>query len=664
MKKQAPRNGIVTPTRWVLALLVVVQSLWADDTFDHAGFSRASLPIDHIDRFFDVGVVDADGDGHLDIYTSNHHFRQVLLIADGRGGYRDVLSEWGLDQSPAFPNAELSFASPKVEAPGLYLFWVGTQFVIQYVPGPGMGPIYGSLSVNDPIRVLKNRGFKVENHAQKLNEIVTQTRLDFATDQPAYLRLAPGGQGLPLHFRLSDGIRADRIYVGLGKVSPRATEFSLASRDRHALAWSDYDGDGRKDVFINRGALGGTLRAQPDEIRAVIQDELLIHGPDGRFHDIGRQVGLDKRDCSGRHARWLDFDGDGRLDLFVNCFNRGHVAGDYPKQLYIRRPDGRLMDRAAEIGAALPEAQMGSLAWFDVDGDGDPDLATLENQGLFLYRNQNGRLVREEVFHRPLSGVQIGSTTKGAWVYDGKISLADFDLDGDLDLFSSSKRGNVLLINDSGHLRAVAPATLGLPERSLNATWLDADNDGRPDLFAVPQGLHHNQGGRFTATGRFRYPEERFVGAVSNAWDMDDDGRMDLLLALNVNPEYQPQGSDRRKPRHNTTWLVDAWRNESAPGHWLELVLTGPPGNHEAIGARVKVTTAAGTQLQEVGATEGSFFSQGHYRLHFGLGDSATARRVEIVWPDGTREVLTDQPGDRILRLRQPAGADPAAPSS
>lgn len=661
MTEYTPRIGIIL-SLWALALLTALHPA-AGGTLNHAGFSRATLPIDHIDRFFDVGVVDADGDGHLDIYTSNHHFRQALLISDGKGAYRDMLSAWGLDQSPDFPNAELSFTAPEVDEPGLYLYWVGTQFVIQYVPGPGMGPIYGSLGVNDPIRVLRNRGFKIENHAQKLNEIVTQTRLDFATDQPAYLRLAPGGQGLPIHFRLTDGIRADQIHVGLGKVAPRSTDFVLASRDRHALAWADFDMDGRKDIFINRGALGGTLRAQPDEIRSTIQDELLVWGDDGRFHDIGRRVGLDKRDCSGRHAHWLDFNGDGLLDLFVNCFNRGHVAGDYPKQLYIRHADGRLVDRALETGIALPEAQMGSLAWFDVDGDGDTDLATLENQGLFLYRNQQGRLIREEVFHRPLSGVQIGSTTKGEWVYDGKISLADFDLDGDLDLFSSSKRGNVLLVNDAGRLRPVDPTTLGLPEHSLNATWLDVDNDGRPDLFTLPQGIFHNEGGRFSSTGQFKYPEDRFVGAVSNAWDMDNDGRMDLLLALNVNPDNQPRGDDQRKPRHNTTWLLDAWHNDAAPGHWLELVLQGPAGNHEAIGARVKVTTAVGTQLQEVGATEGSFFSQGHYRLHFGLGASDTARRVEVVWPDGARETLANQPGDRILLLQHRADAR-SAPAS
>lgn len=646
-------KGISTLGLTILALFLGACTASEQPQPDHVSFSRAALPIDHIDRFFDVGVVDANDDGNLDIYTSNHHFRQVLLLSDGQGGYRDVLSEWGLDQSRAFPRAELSFASPTVDAPGLYIFWVGTQFVIQYVPGPGMGPVYGSLSVNDPIRVLKNRGFKIENHAKKLNEIVTQTRLDFATDQPAYLRLAPGGQGLPIRFQLSDGIRADRIYVGLGKASPVSTDFVLASRDRHALAWADYDQDGHKDIFINRGALGGTLRAQPDEIRAQLQDELLVRGPDGRYHDIARLAGLDKRDCSGRHAHWLDFNSDGRLDLFVNCFNRGHVAGDYPKQLYIRRADGRLVDRAVETGAALPEAQMGSLAWFDVDGDNDPDLVTLENQGLFLYRNQQGRLAREEVFHRPLSGVQIGSTTKGEWVYDGKISLADFDLDGDLDVFSSSKRGNVVLVNDQGHLHPVAPATLGLPDNSLNATWLDADNDGRPDLFTVPQGLYHNDGKGFSASGAFRYPEDRFVGAVSNAWDMDNDGRMDLLLAFDVNPDYQPRTPEERKPRHSTTWLLEAWHNDAAPGHWLEMVLRGPAGNHQAIGARVKVTTAAGVQLQEVGSSEGAFFSQGHYRLHFGLGEAGRAERLEVIWPDGSREIRDQVPADRVLTLSQ-----------
>ena len=646
-------NGI----KWLFALVLLAAAgalaWWWQQALNHEGFEAVqTFPMDRIDRFFDVGVVDANDDGNLDIYTSNHHFRQVLLLSDGKGGYRDVLSEWGLDQSPAFPNAELSFTPPEPDRPGLYIYWRGTQFLIQAHETGNIGPISGTLQVNDPVKVMKNDGFQVDKEAEGIANGITRTTLRFSTDGDAYLRLRPAGQGLPIRFRIEGALKPEQIFVGLGKASPDTTSFTLASRDRHALAWADYSQDGHKDLFINRGALSGTLRAQPDDIRRLIQDELLVRQPDGRFKDIARDVGIEKRDCSGRHARWLDFDNDGLLDLFVNCFDRKHTRGEFPKQLYIQQPDGRFRDLARQSGLAIPEQQIGSYAWFDVENDGDIDLVTLQNEGFFLYRNDHGKVTEETLYRRPLTGVQIGSSTEGAWVYDGKISAGDFDRDGDIDLFSASKRGNVLLINQDGRLEHRDPSSVGLPATSLNASWVDYDNDGRPDLHAVPQGLYH-QGvdGRFKATGVLAFPDQQYQGAVSNWFDMDNDGRMDLMMALNANPEYDPWWRSVRIPRLRTTWLVQAWRNSNAGNHWLQLKLVGNQGNHEALGARVTVFTPDGSQTQEVGATDGAFFSQGHYRLYFGLGNNPQANRIEIRWPDGGRQILNDVPGDRLLTI-------------
>jgi len=617
-------------------------------------FAEQSLPITVIDRFFDIGVVDANDDGKLDIYTSNHHFRQVLLISNGEGGYRDQLSEWGLDQSLAFPNAEHSFTAPEMDKPGLYIYWFGTQFLVRaHEIGP-IGPFSGVLQVNDPVKVMKNDGFSVSNEPQKLATGITRTTLRFSAAADAYLRLRPAGQGLPIDFRIKGSLRPDQIFVGLGKMSPASLDFSLAIRDRHALAWADYNRDGRKDIFINRGALGGTLRAQPDDIRRKLQDELLVSQGDGKFRDIATHVGIDKRDCSGRHARWLDFNGDGLLDIFVNCFDRQHTSGEFPKQLYIQQQDGRFQDMAKEVGIGIPDRQIGSLAWFDVDNDGDIDLVTLENQGFFLYRNDHGKVIQEPIYKRPLSGVQIGSTTEGTWVYDGKVSVADYDGDGDIDLFSSSKRGNVLLLNQGGRFSHVDPVSVGLPEASLNATWVDYDNDGFPDLHTVPQGLYRQAGANhFEATGILRFPDEQYLAAVSNWFDMDNDGRLDLMLALDANPEFDPWWKSVRKPRLPTTWLLDAYRNTGASNHWLQIKLIGKAGNHEAIGARVTVVTPDGRQTQEVGASDGAFFSQGHYRLYFGLGKHDKAGRIEIRWPDGHQQKLKDVDSDSLLTVER-----------
>lgn len=611
------------------------------------------LPFQRADRLFDIGIVDANGDNRLDIYTSNHHFRQVLLLADGHGGYHDVLSAWGLDQSPAFPHAELSFSEPVVDRPGVYIYWIGTQFVIRAHELEDPAKWRGSMQVNDPIKLIKNEGFKrVAKHDQETS--VSPTTIQFAPSTNAYLRLNPGGQGLPITFRFEQGANPSEIFVGLAKVSPRSQAFSLAMKDRHAMAWADYNNDGLLDIFIDRGALGGALRAYPEYIRSKIEDELLVSATPGRFVDVAQKAGIHKEDCSGRHARWLDINGDGLLDLFVNCYDRKHVKGSYPKQLYVQGRDGVLHDEAIAMGLGLPGRQLGSFSFFDLDDDGGLDLLTFEDEGLFLYRNKDGHFVREDVLTRSSKGFEpIGHSERN--FFDGKVSVADFDADGDLDAFSASNRGNVLMVDRRGRLVAVNPEDVGLPATSLTANWVDYDNDGLPDLHLVPQGLfRQNKDHTFEREGLLDFPADQYHAAICSWFDMDNDGRIDVLMALNRNPNFRHWWQfSRKKSGPSSSFDIVALRNVGTTNHWLQLALVGKTGNRQAIGARVVVVTPEGSQAQEVGASEGSFWSQGHYRLYFGLGPHAKVNEIRIRWPDGHQQELKDVAADRLLSVQE-----------
>lgn len=622
-------------------------------------FVEYPLPLEETHRFFDLGIVDANGDDLLDIYTSNHHFRQSLLLADGHGGYRDVLSEWGLDQSREFPLAELSFSAPVFDKPGLYIYWQGTQMVIRAHSIDNVSHWHGSLQVNDPVKVVKNDGFRIQKQDQV--SAVSATTIDFTPAKDGQLRMRPGGQGLPITFRFDDAIPLEKIFVGLGKVSPQSRVFSLTMRDRHAMAWADYNKDGRLDVFINRGALGGTLRAHPDEAKTQLNDELLVsHGETG-FSDNATRAGIQKRDCSGRHARWLDFNHDGLLDLFINCYDRGSVAGDYPKQLYQQDMQGKLHDVAMATGLGIPDQQIGSFAWFDVDNDADVDLVTFQDEGFFLYRNNSNEFSQEAIYRRgPGDAEKIGHTTGNEWFYDGKVSVSDYDADGDLDLFSASKRGNALLLNNAGTLSHVMPASIGLPDSSITANWVDYDNDGLPDLHLLPQGLFRQlENHEFESTRLLEFPAEQYIAAVANWYDIDNDGRLDLLMALSENPAFSHWWEFSKEPRHRITWVLKAHRNTGAVNHWLQVKLVGQQGNRQAIGARVTVVTPDGRQIQEVGSTDGAFFSQGHYRLYFGLGNQDRADVLHIRWSDGAQQEIHNVSGDRLLTIERTEAALP-----
>lgn len=652
--------NIMTKNKWKIGIAVLASLFLAvlvmQEPTTSSWFVEHDLPLKQADRFFDIGIVDANGDNNLDIFTSNHHFRQALLVADGQGSFRDVTSVWGLDQSREFPLAELSFAEPQVDKPGLYIYWISTQLVIRTHDLSEVGQLQGSLQAYTSFKVMKNDGFSIDIDKTTLSKqeqrTVSETKISFTSnvDTDAYLRLKPGGQGVPLEFNLRGTIQPTQIYVGLGKVSPLSDNFSLTMRDRHAMAWADYNNDNRLDIFINRGALSGMLRAYPDALKLKIKDELLETRGTAEITDAISESGITKKDCSGRHARWVDLNRDNLLDLFINCHDRKHVAGEYPKQLYRQDIHGRFRDVAQETGLGIPDQQIGSLTWIDVDDDGDVDLVTLQNEGFFLYRNQAGLFSREIIYQRPLAGPgKIGDTTEGVWVYDGKITVADYDKDGDPDIFSASKRGNLLLKNHAGNYTPIKPADIGLPESSFNASWVDYDNDGLPDLFTAPQGLHRQKTDHtFASTGLLKLPPEKYQAAVSNWFDLDNDGRLDLLLALNENPAYERWWDFSEKARFRTTWQVKAYRNIRASNHWLQIKLIGKDGNRQAIGARVVVTTPSGQEIQEVGSTDGAFFSQGHYRLYFGLGSHAKADTIMIHWPDGHQQELKNIAGDKL----------------
>lgn len=635
----------------VVVIAVVLIALSLQYRSSTKWFIAEQLPVRKPYRLFDVGIADVNGDNLLDIYTSNHHFRQQLLIATGDGGYHDELSDWGLDQSAEFPGAELSFVAPEIDDAGLYIYWFSTKLMIRAHRTGETGSWRGSLSVNDPIKIVRNNGFQIEKSDQASR--VAATTIKFAAGTDGELLLKPGGQGLPFDFQLDGDVALDHVYVGAGKISPRSSRFSLAMQDRHALAWADYNDDGRLDVFITRGALGGMIRAYPNDIQRKIKDEFLVSRDKAPYSEVASELGIAKKGCSGRHARWLDFNHDGLLDLYINCYDREQVNGSYPKQLYQQDTQGHFHDVARETGTEMPDQQIGSLVWIDVDNDGDVDLVTFQDDGIFIDRNNGGHLFQEAVQRRESESQRTIGSSEGErdrWLFDGKLSVSDYDADGDLDLFCASKHGNTFLVNRDGRYAPINPEAVGLPRESTTANWVDYDNDGLPDLHIVPQGIFRQRKDHsFEDTDLLALPSEQYVAAICNWFDRDNDGRQDLLMVLSANRTFKHWWEFFRKPFPISEWTVTNYRNVGSTNHWLQVKLIGRKGNPQAIGSQVTVITSNSQQVEEVGSTDGAFFSQGHYRLYFGLGSHDKADAIKIRWSDGCLQEIKDAKGDRLL---------------
>jgi len=237
-------------------------------------------------------------------------------------------------------------------------------------------------------------------------------------------------------------------------------------------------------------------------------------------------------DAGGQSNAWGDVDNDGDLDLVV-LFNEA------PVRLYRNRPDG-FADVAAGSGLPTDGGNPRSVAWGDVDLDGDLDLyigySGMEGPANRLYLNES---VGDTPRFREV-GEQMGVAILGL---TRQVAFIDYDADGDLDLYVALRAGvNRLLRNDGDRFTDVTDATgIAEPRKTVGACWFDIDADGDLDLFTANQegdadGLFRNDGDRFrdvAAELRMdqagRSEEDGGVGCAVT--DFDSDGDLDLYVA-------------------------------------------------------------------------------------------------------------------------------------
>ena len=449
----------------------------------------------------------------------------------------------------------------------------------------------------------------------------------------------------------------------------------------------DYDNDGYEDLFVSYWG----------------KNVLYHNNGDGTFTDVSEEAGV-----AGDGRRWgagccfLDYDRDGRLDLFVANYVRFDPAhsplpGESPlcvynnikvpcgpqgfgggaNALYRNRGDGTFEDVSEKSGIANPRGVaapafvdknwrpvgsfgMGAAA-ADFDNDGWPDIyVACDTAPSLLYHNNHDGTFTE-----------IGVAAGCAFNEDGVamagmgVGIADYDGDGWLDIVRTNFSDQITTLyrnlGDGTFYDAALQASLGVNTKYLGfgVGFLDFDNDGWEDIFIANGHVYPQiQGHKLHVTyaqrkilyrnlrnGRFDDITQQTGAALLEPQvsrgcafgDFNNDGGLDILVNnLDAAPSLFRNGVGNKN-------------------NWILIQCLGTRSNRSAIGARVTVVAGGRSQIDEV-MSGSSYYSQNDLRLHFGLGQAARVERIEIRWPSGETESLSDVAGNQVVRIREGEG--------
>jgi enediyne biosynthesis protein E4 len=386
-------------------------------------------------------------------------------------------------------------------------------------------------------------------------------------------------------------------------------------------AFGDYDGDGQPDLFVphyvdldlhDLPTFGSKMTCQYHEVPVQCgprglkgsPDSLYRNNGDGTFTDVSQQSGVgDAQGYFGLVSVWSDFNHDGRLDLFVA--NDGE-----PNYLYRNKGNGKFTEAAYDAGAAVDQdgseqANMG-VALGDYLHSGRFSIFISHFSGEYgtLFRNDDGSNFSDTSYS---AGVADATASYVGW----GDAFFDFDNDGWADL---------ILVN--GHVYPqVDTKDVGTKYREPKLLFVNRhDGTFRNISQAVGPALETPQVSRGLATG-----------------DLFNSGQLDIVVE---NIEGQPMILHPEGGLQN---------------HWISFALQSTKGDRLALNATIRVTAGDLVETDEL-RSGGSYLSQNDLRLHFGLGNHDHVDKVEILWPSGKKQELSQLASDHFYTVREGEG--------
>ena len=437
------------------------------------------------------------------------------------------------------------------------------------------------------------------------------------------------------------------------------------------VAVGDYDNDGYDDIFVT----------------CYGQSHLFHNNGNGTFTDVTKKAGLWGINEFSTSAAWVDYDRDGRLDLLVANYVQWSPEHDLyctmdgksksyctPEsyhgaslRLWHNNGNGTFTDATTKAGLYDPTSKSLGIAILDANRDGWPDIAVsndTEPNKLYI-NNRNGTFTERGV------PAGIGFSEDGVARAGMGIDAADFDRSGypSLVITNFSNQMMALYHNEKNGLFVdEAPQTAvgrdSLMTLGFGCFFVDYDLDGWLDMYvanghidpqiervsqnvhyAEPPHLFHNiDGHRFqdVASQMGKSFDAPRVARGAAYGDLDNDGTPDIAITTNAGP-------------------AAVFLDRGVTNHGLRIKLVGTKSNRDGIGTEVILTAANGTQDQTLWSG-GSYLSSSELVLTFGLGSSTKANSIELRWPSGHVDHLSNVAAGQIITVKEGQGIIAAKP--
>lgn len=464
---------------------------------------------------------------------------------------------------------------------------------------------------------------------------------------------------------ITGGMAEDRLYInnGDGTFRPAFAGSGLEATRGYVtqgVVGADVNRDGWVDLFI-------TTITTKDSAKVIPRAEnlLFLNNGDLTFTNATTAYGLEPLYSFSTGANFGDFDGDGWPDLYVGNYfleYEGQLseisdativnANKTAKGYLLRNEEGKgFTDVYADYGLDYRGFGFGGV-FTDYDNDGDQDLFVNHDFGYkatpnFVLQNQYPRRRFEDVSAPLAMDLKINSMGT---------AVGDYNADGYLDYYLTNIRFNRFMVAQGpGQPFADRARELGMAFVSISwgANFADFDHDGDLDLFVANGDLNpncvpmadfyfENVGGRFEDRARAVGLNDYGIGRGSVVFDLENDGDLDLLVV-----------NQRAVLDYPVSSFTRLYRNDAPRGNWLQVALRGVQAESHGLGSRVTVVSGGRRMIREIDGGGSSHLSQNSTIAHFGLGDATHIDSIIVQWTGGEQQVLTNQPVNQLLTITE-----------